>query len=346
MNITDANKIYKASVKACKTSKWKPSVQRFKYNELSNVAIIQQELINKTYKIGYKSHFVLNERGKTRNITGNSIKDRVVSRLICDEIMPKVEKDLIYKNGASRKNKGITFQRELLKEDLRRYYRKYHTNKGYILLIDFHHYYDNIDKEIAYKQLSKYLDDDKEEYIVKTILNSMDNGVEIGNQLSQIIGVLYPKDIDNYMTIVKRTDWSRYQDDCKIISNSKEELQELLEILKEIVKPLHIIINENKCTIQRIDKGFHYLQNYYYLTESGRVVERINKKKVIRMRRKLKSLKIMVENGERTFNSVLNMYKGWIGNNKKTMSKIQIKNMDSLFLELFRKEIYGNYNLK
>lgn len=212
MNICDANKIYNAYIEARKSSKWKPSVQKFSHNYLLNIAKIQNELETKTYKTGVKSHFVLNERGKTRNITGNTIKDRIVRRLICDEIMPKIEKDLIYKNGASRKNKGIKFSRDVLKEDLHKYYRKY-GNKGYILLIDFSKYYENINKEIAYKQLDKYLDDDIERYLIKEILNSMDNGINIGDQLSQIIGVLYPKEIDNYMTIVLRQNYFRYQDD-------------------------------------------------------------------------------------------------------------------------------------
>lgn len=342
MNITDGNKIYNASLKASSINKWKPSVQRYRYNELQNVAIIQQELINKTYKVGSKSHFVLRERGKTRNITGNTIKDRVVSRLICDEIMPKVEKDLIYKNGASRKGKGIEFQRQQLKNDLHKYYRKYHKNNGYILLIDFQHYYANINKEIAYKQLEKYCDDDTEKYIIKAILDSMSDGIEIGSHLSQIIGILYPKDIDNYMTICLKTDWSRYQDDCKVISNNKDYLKHLLEVVTEITKQLNIEINKKKTNIQRIDKGFHYLQNYYYLTPSGRVVERINKKKIIRQRRKLKKLALMVRNNQRDFIDVLNLHKGWLGSNKKTMSKRQIYNMNKLFSDLFGKEIYGN----
>lgn len=345
MNICDANKIYNAYIEARKSSKWKPSVQKFSHNYLLNIAKIQNELETKTYKTGVKSHFVLNERGKTRNITGNTIKDRIVRRLICDEIMPKIEKDLIYKNGASRKNKGIKFSRDVLKEDLHKYYRKY-GNKGYILLIDFSKYYENINKEIAYKQLDKYLDDDIERYLIKEILNSMDNGINIGDQLSQIIGVLYPKEIDNYMTIVLRQNYFRYQDDIRIISNSIEELKEDFKVIEKIASKYGLKINYKKSTIQRLDKGFHYLQNYYYLTPSGRVVERINKKKLIRQRRKLKKLAIKVEKGQREFIDVLNLHKGWIGNNKKTMSKIQIKNMDSLFLELFRKEIYGNYNLK
>lgn len=341
--ITDSNKIYKAYTLAKKSSKWKSSVQRYSYNYLDNVFKIQEELENQTYKTGKKSHFVLCERGKTRYIIGNTIKDRVVRRLFCDEIMPRVEKDLIYKNGASRKGKGIEFTRQQLRKDLHKYYRKYHTNKGYILLIDFSKYYQNIDIEIAYKQLIKYCNDNIERYVLRDILNSMENGVNIGDQLSQIIGVLYPHKLDNYMSIVLRTDWLRYQDDCKIIANDIETLKYYFSEIQKVAKEYGIIINENKCHIQRIDKGFHYLQNYYYLTDSGRVVERINKNKLYRHNRKMKGLARKVENGERSFSDTLNWHKGWLGTNKKTMSNTQIKNSNNLFYSLFRKEKYGNY---
>lgn len=344
IDITNANKIYQAYLNSVKTSNWKSTTQRFKFDYLSNIEEIQNELENHAYKTGTKTYFVINERGKTRNITGNNCKDKIVRHLICDEIMPKVEKDLIYKNGASRKDKGVDFQRKQLKEDLHKYFRKY-GNKGYILLIDFSKYYDNINHAIAYSQLEKYLDDDTEKYIVKEILNSMDRGLNIGDQLSQVIGVLYPKRIDDYMTIVKGAMYGRYQDDIYVISNDKDLLKNYYKEIKKIANELEIIINDKKTTIQRIDKGFHFLQNYYYLTPSGRVVERINKKKLYRQRRKLKKLSIKVKNGERNVRDFINLYNCWLGTNHKVMSKKQLYNYRVLFINLM-KGIKDDYCIK
>lgn len=82
--IFDGNALYDAFVRAKQGSDWKPQVQQFEMTYLLSLSKMQKELESKTYKFLPSQEFVLNERGKTRYISGEQIPDRVVKHSLCD----------------------------------------------------------------------------------------------------------------------------------------------------------------------------------------------------------------------------------------------------------------------
>ena len=140
--IYDANSLYRAYVRSKQNSAWKPQVQSYEMNFLTEIAKAQRELMNQTYKTLEPTHFIISERGKTRPITGEQMRDRVVHHSICDNVLtPTLRKYLIYDNGVSLEGKGMGFTRGRILTHLRKYYAANRTNKGYVLLIDFSKYY-------------------------------------------------------------------------------------------------------------------------------------------------------------------------------------------------------------
>lgn len=375
--ITDANVLYDAYKAAKKDSAWKPQVQQFEWNFLSNISKLQRELSEETYHTKKPTEFLLNERGKTRPITGLQMRDRVARHALCDELLtPGISPHLQYDNGASQTGKGIDFQRKRLKVHLRRYFNQYKTNEGYILIIDFSKYYDNIQHDVAKGIIDKYVKESKEikwlvdhifqsyevnvsymtdeeyskcldevfdsvTYRLNQLNNVPDNGrrmnksIQIGDQVAQIIGVSYANQIDDYIKIVRGVHYyGRYMDDSYVISNDKQFLNNLLDEITEIANKNGIFINGSKTRICKISKPFRFLQNSYFLTDTGRVVERINPKSITRMRRKLKSLFRMVKNGERTISDTEQCFYPWIKARKSIMSRQQKRNMYLLYDEL------------
>ena len=157
--IFDGNALYDAYKRAKQGSDWKPQVQKFEMTYLLELAAMQKQLENMEYKFRPSTEFVLNERGKTRVIRGEQIEDRIVKHALCDEVLnPAVRNFLIYDNGASLVGKGIAFTRNRLLTHLRRYYAKHGSNDGYILLIDFSKYYDNIRHDVLLELFEKYVD--------------------------------------------------------------------------------------------------------------------------------------------------------------------------------------------
>lgn len=168
----------------------------------------------------------------------------------------------------------------------------------------------------------------------------MEKSVNIGDQLSQVVGIYYPYPIDNYVKYVRQQKfYGRYMDDWYIMNPSKEELEDLLESICKIAAELGIHINRKKTRIVKISSKYKFLQIKYTLTDTGKVIKRINPDRVTAMHRKLKKLAIKVGNGEADYDNVENMFRGWMGGHYKLLSREQRKNLIQLYEDLFSKEI-------
>ena len=384
-NNIDGGVLFEAYHRAIKGSKWKQSTQKYGSAVVMNLAAIQHQLETGTYKTGERSTFIVHERGKTRMIHGNMVEDRIVRHVLCDEVLtPTLEKYLIYDNGASQVGKGIAFTRKRLEVHLHKYFRHY-GNRGYILLVDFSKYYDNIRHGIAFQQIAEHVHDETALAVLREVLdnmkidvsymsdeeyagcmdrkfdsvkyseipNSLKTGekfmrkcISIGDQTAQNIGIFYPTPVDNYVKIVRgQKYYGRYMDDSYVISPDKEELKDILRGIREQCAKLGIFINEKKTQIYRIDRPFHFLQNSYSLTETGKVVVKINKKRLVAMRRKLRKLASKLENGEIQYSEIEQMYRSWIGGYYKLMSRKQRENLNNLYNDLFIKPFIEGRNL-
>lgn len=351
MNIFyDANKIYEAGTKAIKSAPFKYQSQLFEVNHLLLTAELQRDIKEWKYKPTKGSKFTINERGKIRNITTNDMIDKTVNHLICDNVLtPAITPYLVYDNGASQKNKGVSFHRKRLEVHLHQYYRKHKSNEGYILLIDFSKYYASIPHNLCLENLQGFLKKvNKEEahitlWILKNVFdvfnaeNKNGRGVDIGSQPSQNIGIAYPSRIDNYIKIVKGIKYyGRYTDDMYLIHESKEYLKEVLEGIRKIANELGLIINEKKTHIVKLSQQFKILQIKYQLTETGRIIRKINPKAITRERRKLKAYKRLLDKNILTYKEIENIFKSWMSGNYKNMSMQQITNMTQLYYDLFK----------
>ncbi len=368
--IFNLNALYDAFQKAKKGSGWKPQVQRFEINLLPELVKLQKKLINRTFKFLPPNEFILKERGRTRLISGDHIRDRVVKRALCDEVLiPAIRKYLIHDNGASLEGKGISFTRKRLETHLRRYFLKTGSNQGYIYLGDYSKFFDNIQHEklmdlfraiisddLALWLLEKvleqaridvsYLSDTEFGNVLNVVFNSLDydkidkslltgekylpKHMNIGDQVAQIAGIFYPHKLDNYIKIVEGVKFfSRYMDDTYIIHKDRNYLMGLSERIKVKARECGIFINKRKTRICKLSDYWRFLQIQYSLTQTGRIIKKINPKRLTGMRRKLKKLVNILSKED-----FINYYNAWFRNHYKIMSKKQRQNMDNLFYKL------------
>lgn len=260
---------------------WKSSIQKYELNLLPETCKLQKSIFEGTYRPSKPNEFNISERGKTRHIKSSCINDRIVGHILCDHVLiPTLTPYLIYDNGASLKGKGISFTRNRIATHLHRYYRNYGTNKGYVLLMDFSKYYDNIVHSTLLNMIAKYVTDpyilyllditfknyrvdisymspeeaeyalykkfDAIEYckISKDLLTGeryLDKSISIGDQVSQISAIFYPHQIDNYCKIVKSLKYyDRYMDDTIIIHPDFNTLNSLVYEITDIANSLGI----------------------------------------------------------------------------------------------------------
>lgn len=225
-----------------------------------------------------------------------------------------------------------------LKVHLWRYYRKHGNNEGYILVADLHAYFDSIDHDCVYEQLSKVFKDDlKSLYLTMDFVDAFgDKSLGLGSQVSQILAMFYPNKIDHYIKeVLKIEGFGRYNDDFILIHEDKAYLQYCLDKIIEMYGELGIELNQNKTKICKLSTGFKFLKTKVHLTETGRVVIRPDRKSIVRERRKLKKLKTKLDAGEIEFEEVKQQYMSWRGYIAKFDSYKTLKDMDKLFDELF-----------
>lgn len=378
--LTDLNLLYDSYIASMRGSSWKTEPQRFEANFLSEIVQLKKELETRTYKTLPGVEFTLNERGKIRHIHGSRMRDRVIRHALCDgELNVVLKPYLIYNNGASLKGKGITFTREMFERDLHNFWLKYRSNDGYVGFVDLSKFYDNIqhDKvlEMILPKLSEdgawlfeeilhnmevdvsYMTDEEYAHCMESKFDSlwyyrniplsmrtgekmMAKGLDIGDQVSQSIGVYFPTPIDNYVKIVRGCKWyGRYMDDMYIICKDKEELKSIIAGITETAEKLGMFVNPKKTRIIKLSGQYKFLQIKYSLDKNGKVIKRINPKSVTRERRRIKAYKRLLDIGQMPYEDIENACRSWMGDYSSLMSKIQIRHMKDLYHTLFGKEL-------
>jgi len=382
--LLNANNLVAAFNNSKKGVDWKESVQRYEASLLRNINRTVRMLTTDTYHQKPFYEFPLFERGKRRHIKSLHISDRVINRAVCDYILnPSLHRFLIYDNGASVKGKGIGFTRKRLDVHLHRYYRRYGTNKGYVLLIDFKKFFDNIDHEKLINYINEKIPDEAAMGIVRYLISTFEVDVShmtdeeyahcreevfssldyyndipksartgekmmrkslgIGSQISQISGILYPTEMDNFCKIVRGNHlYDRYMDDTAIIHESKDYLKSLLnDDIVRICTDLGIHVNQKKTQICPLT-NFTFLKTKYTLTETGEVIHRMPHDNIVRQRNKLKSLSKKVNNGELPYVDAQNEYRSWRGNAQWYNAYHTIQRMDKLYNDLFIEDWMDN----
>lgn len=329
-------------------------------------------------KPGYE--FFVNERGRVRPITGQLIEDRVVSHALNDAVlMPAIKDYLIYDNTASIKGRGLEMARGRLRAHLMRFYQREGTNEGYIRLKDQSKYYDNILLKEAYEMLCGFTNDGLAKKLVRLLLlqNKLDvsymtdeeyancmeekfdrvayrianhpmegkrymyKGVNVGDQLSQTIGIVYPYRVDSLVKCVLGSKYyARYMDDSYDIDKDKAALHERADCIDASAKAIGMHTNVRKTCVVRIDRYFIYLQHKVRLLPNGKVDERLRPIALARIRRRLRKLKAKVDAGIITEMDIVNLYKSWISARREFMNYPQLRGLELMMMGIYGRNVY------
>lgn len=336
--VVDPNKLYKAAKESRKGVYWKASIQRYWMNILRNIFQVSKDLkAGKDIRKGF-IEFDIHERGKTRHIRSVHYSERVVQKSLCNNaLIPHLLPSLIHDNGASVKDKGIHFAIKRLKTHLRRHFQKHGLN-GYVLLVDFRKYFDNILHEPMWEIYHNSFGSDKRlvDLSMDFICAFGEKGLGLGSETSQINAVRYSSANDHYAKEVLGCKYyGRYMDDSYFICESKEAAKSVLYEMLSRYEEMGIRVSPNKTAIVKLSRGFTFIKAHFMLTETGRVVVRPGSQSVTRQRRKLKKFKKFLDAGKMTMHEIRNSYMSWRGYIGQINSYRTICNMDKLYKNLF-----------
>ena len=291
--LTDFVHLYKSHKIARCNKRHKYDVIRFENDLFFNLCKLERELKLNKYKIGgYRTFFVYEP--KKREIQALGYKDRIVQHTLCDNfLIPFYKHKLILCNCACQENKGTYFARQKLKSFLVEYLKKYGKN-GYVLKCDIKKYFANINHNILKNMLNKDIKDKKIFNLMNIIIDSYNfdakKGLPIGNQVSQLMGVVYMDKIDRLIKEKLQIKYYiRYMDDLVLMHHDKEYLKFCLKQVEEKLKELDLVLN-NKTQIINICKGMEFLGGKYYILKSGKVIIKIKKQTVCKIKNSQKVL--------------------------------------------------------
>lgn len=284
--------LYKGLKSACRNVRWKDSVIRYEAYGLRNTYKLRRALLNGTYEISPYQKFTIHEP-KERLIYAPRLVDRQLQHALCDNgLYEDIAEHFIRDNMACQKGRGTDDALRRLKVHLQRHYRKFNTN-GWVLKCDINKFFPSTPHETVKAAARKYIHDPAAANMVCRIIDSFDGdvGLGLGSQISQIMELEVLNDLDHFIKEkLHIKHYIRYMDDFILIHPDKQYLQYCLKQIQIKVASLGLILNR-KTNLQPLKHGIMFLKWHYYLLDGGRVLMKMNKKKISKQKRRMRKIK-------------------------------------------------------
>lgn len=321
-------------------AKGKGSAAHYVLNGLEETLKLEKQLKTGTYKARQTTKFRVTYP-KPRDIVSICFRDRVYQRSLNDNaIYPAMTKSFIQHNCACQKDKGTDYARAVLDEFLHRHYRKY-GRAGGVLQVDVHGYYPNMKHQVAKDKFKKHLEPDiyKRAEAVLEDQYEGDVGYNPGSQMIQIAGISVLDELDHFIKEqlgIKR--YLRYMDDFLLMHEDLEYLEYCKDKVIEKLAEYGFEPNPKKTKVIPITEEILFLGFYYRLTETGKIIMRLNPANVKQERKKLYRLVAKAKKGESSKAKVDECFNGWKDHAAKGTSYQLLRRMEAYYKELWRNQ--------
>ncbi len=300
--VYDMDNLRLAHKMARKGKTWYADVRMVDSNPDKYLSRLAKSLKEQTYKTSPYVDFTIIDKGKERDISKLPYyPDRICHWAIMLVLEPIFMKTFISDTYASIPGRGVHLASNRIRKALRDI-----EGTQYCLKMDIKKYFPSIDHGILKQKLRRKIKDEKMLWLLDEIIDSYNNGIPIGNYLSQYFANFYLSEIDH--AIKERLGckyYWRYMDDMVILSSDKEWLWWCFSYIDSMVNRLNLQMKRNY-QVFPVDKrgvdflGFVHYHGYTMLRK--KIAQRIKKKS-----HELQSRKLV----ERDRNSVMSYY-GWL----------------------------------
>lgn len=312
--IATLQNLYIAAKEAIKLLTWKQSVQRFLISILFKIHKAKRDLLNgMDIRQGFIC-FQISERGKPREIQSLHFFERFIQKFIFIFVLSRFLKTLIKENSASQKGKGTLFAQQTFEKHLREFLRKH--GSGYILLIDFSKYFENIKHEPLIDFYNRNFHDEKLKSLLIKAVTAYEKGLGLGSELSQFNAIIYVNKIDHFIKNHFKY-YGRYMDDSYIICEDKEKLKDFSKILFKKYEELGIVVNEKKTKILNLKSYFSFLKTRYKVVKNNKIIKKPTSANITRARRRFKKMVKFVKNGKMSLDEFRSSFDSWAGSMKR-----------------------------
>jgi len=304
---------------------WYKEVKMVNSDEEHYLKILQEQLMNKTYKTSEYETFLKTDGVKEREIYKLPyFPDRICQWAIMQVIEPILIKNFTKDTYSAIPGRGI----HPVVKQLRGYHKKIGDKEDYVpsifmsdpmgtqytLKLDVKKFYPNIDHAILKAKYRRLFKDDALLWLLDEIIDSTpgDIGIPIGNYLSQYSGNFYLSSFDHWIKEVKGVKhYFRYMDDIVIFGSNKERLHQLKHDIGEYFRTeLKLSIKENWQVFPTFIRGVDYVGYRFFFdyTLLRKSTCKNFKKKMTQIQKKC------LNDGQMNFSEwcSVNSYKGWL----------------------------------
>lgn len=253
-----------ADQKASKGKSWQYGVRVHQKNQDANLQLLQDMLINKTYRTSPYTTFKVYEPKEREVYRLPFFPDRITHHAVMNILEPILVTMFTTNSYSCIKGKGIHAAANDVKKTLRDV-----AGTHYCLKLDIKKFYPNIDHAILKQIIRRKIKDQDLLWLLDGIIDSAE-GLPIGNYLSQYFANLYLTYFDHWIKEVKRVKYYfRYADDLVILSDSKSYLHQLLaDIRIYFTEKLNLSIKSNYQVFPVAARSIDFVGYRFYHTHT------------------------------------------------------------------------------
>lgn len=290
---------------------WYQEVKMVNSNPDYYLGVLQDMLINKTYKTSEYETFMKNDTGKVRKIYKLPyFPDRICQWAILQVIEPILLKNFIADTYSAIPGRGIHKALERIDKAVQNDV----VGTQYCLKLDAKKYYPSINHDILKNKYRRLFKDKDLIWLLDEIIDSTpgDTGIPIGNYISQYSGNFYFSEFDHWIKETKHIKYYfRYMDDIVILGKSKEELHQLRKEIDVYFKiKLKLKIKENWQVFPTFVRGIDFVGYRTFLN-----YKLLRKTTCKNFKVKMNKIKKKIRNGKQMNYSEwcsIHSYQGWL----------------------------------
>lgn len=313
-----------ADKKARRGKSKQPGVIRFDLQPETNLLLLNESLLNKTYMTSPYTTFKVFEPKEREVYRLPYFPDRITHHAIMNLLEPMFTSVFTADTYSCIKGRGIHGASYNLRKAL-----KDVPGTQYCLKLDIKKFYPNIDHDVLKSLLRRKIKDQSLLWLIDSIIDSAD-GLPIGNYLSQYFANFYLTYFDHWIKEVKGVKYYfRYCDDLVFLASNKPDLHKLLfEVRQYLTERLKLTIKENYQVFPVSARGIDFVGYVHYH-------DRVMMRKGIK-----KSLVRAVSCNKR---KSMAAYFGWAkhSNSKNLLEKLGMKNFSDLGITRQKKAFTG-----
>lgn len=261
-----------AARRAERCKRFQDVVGRFRTSLEAELLQLQRELRERTYQPGgYREKVIA--RPKRRMISAAPFRDRVVHHAVCNVVMPRFERKMIFDLYSNREGKGTHAAIRRCQEFSRRF--------CYVLKCDVRKFFPSMDHAVlkglirgticcrdTLWVLDRIIDGSNRQEPVCSVFAGDDLaeaagrrvGLPIGNLTSQWFGGVYLSEFDHWVKEVLRCPgYVRYVDDFLLFSDDKAELSRWRSEVSSKLAEYRLRLNERKSRVYPVRSGITFL---------------------------------------------------------------------------------------